>query len=361
MVTRGSHDEPTPPHDEPRAYGAPVDAIVLSGTHQNARRLIHGRNKAFLEIEGRPLVRHVVDALEGARHIGRIYVVGPRDELETALDGCPGVVCVPQEGKLLSNGWAAVRAMEAEHGDLAPEALRERPLLLLSCDLPLVTAGAVDDFVERAARLDRERPESNAMIVGIAEDEGLRPFYGDSERPGVRRPLVQMSEGLFRLSNIYVARPRKLEHSEFIQTSFNLRKAKDWHNVAKLVFSLFSQHGGWFAAWMTCRLQLAALLRRGQGRMYQRLRRGNTFPKIEKGVSAVLGGPVRLAVSPYGGLSLDVDEEEDYVLLRDRYREWMAVSEALDRQRMSTRDSDGQNVMISTDSSSQKKNGSVEK
>ncbi len=331
MVTTGPNDEPKPSRDKPGAYGAPVDAIVLSGTHQNTRRLIEGRNKAFLDIEGRPLVRHVVDALVSARHVGDIYVVGPVDDLEPALSGCPGVTLVPQEGKLLSNGWAAVRAMEAAHADLPGQVVAERPLLLISCDLPLISPGSVDDFLERAAALDARDPESNAMIVGVAEEAGLRPFYPRENVPGLERPLVQLHEGLMRLSNIYVARPRKLKYSEFLQTSFSLRKAKDWHNVAKLVLSLFSQHGGWFAAWMTCRLQLTAMLRHGQGRLYRRLRRGNTLEKIEKGVSDVLGGPVRVVVSPYGGLSLDADDEEDFRVLRARYGEWMAVVEALDR------------------------------
>ena len=82
---------------------------------------------------------------------------------------------------------------------------------------------------------------------------------------------------------------------------------------------------------MTCRLQLTAMLRHGKGRLYRRLRRGNTFDKIEKGVSTVLGGPVRLVVSPFGALSLDVDDEEDVRILRDRYDEWMSVVRAQDR------------------------------
>ncbi len=315
------------------AYGEPVDAVVLAGTHQNARRLVNGVNKAFLEIEGKPLVRHVVDALRAARHVGKIHVVGPRGELEPLLADVPGVVCVQQQGKLVSNGWAGVRSAEAAWGASSDAERDEQPVLLLSCDLPLVTPGAVDDFVERAARRDAADGRGNAMLVGVAEDAALRPFYGAQAHDGMERPLVQMREGLFRLSNIYVARPYKLKHSEFLQTGFNLRKAKDWQNVVKLMGKLFSQHGGWFAAWMTCRLQLTAMLRHGQGRLYRRLRTGNTFEKIERGVSTVLGGDVGLLPSPYGGLSLDVDDAEDFRLLEANYRAWMAVGIALDRQR----------------------------
>jgi GTP:adenosylcobinamide-phosphate guanylyltransferase len=308
-----------------------MDAIVLAGTHSNPRRLIQGRNKAFLEIDGRPLVRHVVDALVEARTVRHIYVVGPTDELAPLLIDVPAARCVPQEGKFVRNGWAGVHARDAEEPSLDEAERRERPLLLISCDLPLVSGGSIDDFIERCAAMDREAGCGHAMFVGVAEDSALRPFYG--VEAGMERPLVQMNEGLYRLSNIYVARPYKLEHWEFLQTSFNLRKAKDWHNVAKLVFSLFSQHGGWFAAWMTARLQLAAMLRHGQGRLYQRLRAGNTFEKIDRGVSTVLGGKVRLVDSPYGGLSLDVDDEADYELLRDHYHEWFGFVRALDRER----------------------------
>ncbi len=312
-------------------YAAPVDAIVLAGTHNNPDRLVRGRNKAFLDIEGRALVRHVVDALTAARTIGRVFVVGPKQELEAILADCPNTYCVQQEGKLVRNGWAGVHAMEAAGPELSREQLLERPVLVISCDLPLISGGAVDDFVGRCAAIDAASPESHAMFCGIAEKDGLTPFYGTADRPGVVRPLVQMNEGLVRLSNIYVFRPYKVTHAEFLQTSFTLRKAKDWHNVARLAFSVFSQPGGWFAAWMIFRLQLTYLLRTGRGALYRRLRKGNTFAKVEHGVGTVLGGSMKLVQSPYGGLSLDVDDEDDYAMLLANYREWIEVVNALDR------------------------------
>ncbi len=309
----------------PAAYAHPVDAIVLAGTHQNPRRLINGQNKAFLEIDGRPLVRHVVDALQAARHIGQVFVVGPRDDLEQAIDGRPGVHCVEQEGKMLSNSWAGIRAAEAHYRGLALEEVHQRPLLIISSDLPLISPASVDDFLIRCAETDRQAGIDHAMLTGAAEDDGLRPFYGHDGKPGIERPMVQLRNIELRLSNIYVARPRHLAHSEFLQTSFYLRKAKDWRNVLKLVFSLFRQHGGWEAAWVTVRLQLAAMLKKGRGRLYWKLREGNTVERVEKGVSTVLGGPVRIVVTPFGGLSLDVDDEEDYRVLSERYAEWIRV------------------------------------
>ena len=307
------------------AYPQAVDAIVLAGTHQNPRRLVNGRNKAFLEIEGMPLVHHVVDALVRARHVDRVYVVGPADELAGSLGGYTAVHCVPQEGKMLSNSWAAIRAAEAAYSHLPEAQVQARPLLIVSSDLPLITAEGVDDFIERCAAVDAEAGFDHALLVGVAEEEQLKLYYGDSERPGIQRPPVHLDSGLLRLANIYIARPRHLAHHEFLQTSFSYRKAKDWRNVMKLVISLFRQHGGWAAAWLTMRLQLAAMLSRGKGRWYQKIRAGNTVARVEDGVSTVLGGPVRMVETPFGGLSLDVDDADDYQVLISRYREWMPV------------------------------------
>ena len=71
------------------AYPFPLDAVVLAGTHQNLKRLICGRNKAFLEVGGQVLLRYVVNALLEAESIDQIFVVGPPDELLQELAGFP--------------------------------------------------------------------------------------------------------------------------------------------------------------------------------------------------------------------------------------------------------------------------------
>jgi molybdopterin-guanine dinucleotide biosynthesis protein A len=71
------------------AYPSPLDAIVLAGTDSNPKRMIQGRNKAFLEIGGQVLVRRVVEALVHASSIGQVYVVGPGAPLRQVLEGLP--------------------------------------------------------------------------------------------------------------------------------------------------------------------------------------------------------------------------------------------------------------------------------
>jgi len=309
------------------AYLFPLDAVVLAGTHQNQNRLIAGRNKAFLEVGGKLLIRYVVDALLAAERIGQVFVVGPEEELRQALSGYTSRVrVIAQRGKMLTNCWAGIEASEDFHRSDTDIPLHERPLLVISCDLPLVTARSVDDFICRCARLDNAAKTPFAMLAGVTDEPGVRPFHPEGDKPGIKRPFVELEFGRLRLANIYVGRPRKLANQEFLQTGFSYRKAKDWRNVVALIFNFFKSHGGWHAAWMTVRVQLTLMLSKGKGYWYRRLKKGNTRERVEKSISEVLGGPVKIVITPYGGLSLDVDDEEDFRILDGRYEDWAAIT-----------------------------------
>ena len=315
----------------PDVYPFPLDAVVLAGTHQNPKRLIAGRNKAFLEVAGEVLVRYVVNALVGAGSIDQIFVVGPSDELEKTLAGIsPRVKIIAQRGKMLTNCWAGIEASEDYHRHDSVIPVEERPLLIISCDLPLVTARSIDDFVARCAREDNKADEPYAMLAGVNDEPGVRPFHPTGDKRGIERPFVELEFGRLRLANIYVGRPRNLSHQEFLQTGFSYRKAKDWRNVVALTFNFFKSHGGWQAAWLTTRLQITLMLSKGKGRWYRRLKKGNTRERVENSVSRVLGGPIKVIVTPYGGLSLDVDDDEDFRILDACHEEWAAITAAVD-------------------------------
>lgn len=305
------------------AWPLPLDAIVLAGTDSNPKRMIQGRNKAFLEVGGEVLVRRVVEALLSASSIGLVFVVGPSEPLRKALDGLPGeVIIVEQVGRMLANTWAAIHASEARCLTGENGVDPERPLLFISCDLPLISAAAVDDFVARCARAEIAAQVHYSMFGGVAEEASLRRYYPEEGKPGIRRPYVHFSQELLRLANIYVARPRKLSHQEFLQTGFSYRKAKDWRNVMLLARSYLGQSGGWKAAWLTLKFQATLMASRRGGGLYHWLRKGNTMEKAELAMGTVLGGTVKMIITPYGGFSLDVDDEEDFQVLSLRFDDW---------------------------------------
>jgi len=308
------------------SFSEPVDAIVLAGTHSDPARWILGQNKAFLDMDGRPLVRHVVDALVAAKSIADIYVIGPVEEVRDALQGEPEKVhLIAQKGNMLANGWAGVHASEAKQAEDGHEHDSMRPFLVISSDLPIISPAALDDFVARCADDERASEQAYGLIVGVADEQALEPYARD----GIVRPFVELEFARIRLSNINIIRPWLLTNQGFLQTGFGFRKAINWRNVVGLAFSFLGQDGGFQAAWMTLRLQATLLARRRGGRLYRRLRQWNTREKVEARTGKVLGGPLRLVISPYGGLSLDVDDENDFRILTDRYHDWMAINDAV--------------------------------
>jgi len=313
------------------SYPFPLDAIVLAGTHEDPKRLIAGRNKAFLKVGGKLLFRHVVDALLDADRIGQVFVVGPAEELLDELANVsPRVKVIAQRGKMLSNCWAGIEASEDCHRNDPAIRVHDRPMLVISCDLPLVTGRSIDDFVSRCAREDNAAETPYAMLAGVVDEPGVSPFHPAGDRQGIKRPFVELEFGRLRLANIYVGRPRHLAHQEILQTGFSYRKAEDWRNVVALTFNFFKSAGGWHAARLTMRVQLTLMLSKRKGRWYRRLRKGNTRARVERSISDTLGGSVKIVITPFGGLSLDVDDEKDYRILNEYYEDWAAITAAVD-------------------------------
>ncbi|MBT8052806.1 MAG: NTP transferase domain-containing protein [Gammaproteobacteria bacterium] len=305
------------------AYPEPLDAIVLAGTDTNPRRMVEGQNKAFLNLGGEALVNRVVRTLLEAATIGNIYVVGPAQRLQAALAGLsPDIHIVEQSGGLMSNAWAAIRVSEARFRERSGGDDPLRPLLFISSDLPLISASAVDDFVLRCAHEDSVSDVKYAMLAGVAEESSLRQFYAEDDQEGIHRPYVNFSDCRLRLANIYVGRPRALSNQAFLETGFAHRKAEKLKNVMSLIWKFLGQSGGWRAAWFTFRLQLTLAASKKKGRLYRWLRSFNKTTDAERSCGDVLGGAVRIVITPYGGLSLDVDNDEDYQVLSKRFDDW---------------------------------------
>ena len=91
-----------------------VQAVLLAGD-RGASRAVRGRSKAFLEVAGKPMVVHVLEALLHTPEVSEVFAVGDTVRLEKALAefGClqlaasrgKPVQIVPQRNSLLENVW----------------------------------------------------------------------------------------------------------------------------------------------------------------------------------------------------------------------------------------------------------------
>ena len=307
-----------------------VDAIVLAGTHQDRRRLILGLNKAFLPLGNSLCLSFVLEALRGAQRVGRIFVVGPADELRRRLPPDRyGYLPVAETGRMLDNALAAYRHAEAIR---PPESPREEApaYLYITADVPLTVPEAIDDFVDRWHQAERERGEPMGLCPGLADDVALAPFYPQDSRRGIRRPYMELRRQRLRLANIYLARPSIIRNREILQDGFSARKLTQGKSVLRLMASFVRSPGGLRGVGHVAFFQAASVFERwGFPRLAAAAKDRLRLAEVERAASVMLGCPFAAVLTPYGGLSLDLDDESDYAIIRENLEEWRSHQAAL--------------------------------
>lgn len=126
-----------------------IDAIVLSGGIPKPDTLLYeytqGKPKALLDICGKPMIQWVLDALEGAKTINQIVIVGLTDE---SVVTCSKVrAFIPSLGDMMENGRAGVKKVL----ELNPKA---KHVLAASSDIPAIKPAIVDWVVNTASETD---------------------------------------------------------------------------------------------------------------------------------------------------------------------------------------------------------------
>jgi molybdopterin-guanine dinucleotide biosynthesis protein A len=137
-----------------------------------------GRDKALIDVGGRPLARVAADALAGAGASAVVAVGGDLAGLDAA--GLPAIADPrqgqgPLGGLLTALEWATAEVV-----------------VVLACDLPLVTAEAVTSVVAGLGQADVAVPvvdgrrqhllgawrrETSLPVLGLAYDQGVRAIW----------------------------------------------------------------------------------------------------------------------------------------------------------------------------------------
>ncbi|PIN70595.1 hypothetical protein COV93_00865 [Candidatus Woesearchaeota archaeon CG11_big_fil_rev_8_21_14_0_20_43_8] len=225
-----------------------VDTIIMAGT--NPLRPVKGKDcKALVEYKGRPIIDHVVQAHTWAHGVRHIYVVGPKDDLESALSWYTerGRVTVVQETDIKAGRFnegkrlidSAKRGLEKKFKD------NDDPYVLFSaCDIPKILFADLDLFLYRChALVQKSDPKPDYIQSVVRLEDELLMFDGLTEQ---ERPAPRFKEGAFRFGNIaYANATRCLEKTHLIDLAYSVRKGRD-HPI-KTATTMF----GW---WNTIRL-----------------------------------------------------------------------------------------------------------
>jgi molybdopterin-guanine dinucleotide biosynthesis protein A len=149
----------------------PFDAVVLAG---GSGRRLGGLDKAALRIGRLPLLDRALDAVQGA---SRIVVVGPPRAVPS------GVLVVSDRPP----GGGPVAALAA-----AAPALRSALVVVLACDMPFVTAAAVERLLAACDPTDAGPDAPGVDAALLVDGVGRRQYLAAAYRvPALTRVLAE--------------------------------------------------------------------------------------------------------------------------------------------------------------------------
>lgn len=231
-----------------------INCIVLAGSEDGQSD--HLSNKAFTKLQGRSMITYVIDALRASNCIKNIAVVGDNNQFQSLdID-----VVIDHNGSMLDNIKAGVNHF------------REDSMVLIStCDIPLLTGEAVEDFVKRAleTKADICYPIINRTTCELAYPEAKRTY-------------ATLREGQFTGGNLFMLKPAILDKCMYIaEQMISYRKSP---------------------AKMSRALGLPFLIKLATGKL--------TISEVEARAARLLNIQAKAIISDYAEIGNDVDKPE---------------------------------------------------
>ena len=300
-----------------------IDAVIAAGDGVAARKIFQ-RNKALLEVGGKPIIRRIVETLRASALVDKIAVVGPSRDFAQVLGGLD-VILVEQKRNMAENALAGFLATLPDYAGGQPStALAERhqakAVLGLSGDIPLLTVTELGQFIQRCDMRDCD------FASGYTAERVLARFGPRHDRPGIKMATMHTRHINVRQNNLHVFRGFKMLKSiDLILKIYEYRYQKDPFNVLRSLVEIFRQGPAALGQILGCYslLQFSALC---ESLGFQALERLTSYPitlaRLEQLGSALLGVRWRLVETDLGGAALDVDNEKDFLTLNFMYREW---------------------------------------
>lgn len=241
-----------------------VSAVVLGGRRNDGklREVSQAQWESLIEINGRPMVGYVLEALRGCRRVEHIALVGPAEA--SAMAAAHSAQLVPPSETLMD-------ALTSAAAVLPPD----RMMLVTTSDIPLVQADDIEEFLKLCDARDGQFYYSIVPKAVV-----------DTQCPGSRRTYYPTDHGPVTGGNAMLVHPDVLEPFR-AKAEFVYRHRKN---------------------------PVAMGLALGFGFVVKTLITGLTLDGIEQRFSDYLGLRARAIVVNRASIGVDVDKPEDYRL-----------------------------------------------
>ncbi|MCF8010122.1 MAG: nucleotidyltransferase family protein [Clostridiales bacterium] len=243
-----------------------IEALVLAGSRNEGelRYCSSASYEALIPLGAKYMVEYVVDALSAANSIGKIVIVGPGKELADRYD-FNNIQVVNPEGDMVQNALTGLKYLESS-----------TRILVVTADIPLITPGAVDDFVSLCGDQQAD------LYYPVIPREVINNYFGVN-----KRTYVNLKDGVFTGGNIFLLNP--------VMVSQCISKGEKLINARKSPLKL-------------CRLVGFIFL-------IKYLMKIVTLHSATRKASSLLEINGKAVISMYPQLGIDVDKPGDYDLV----------------------------------------------
>lgn len=272
----------------PTAKEKQLDVVILaSGVNQIP--LFEGYvpgYKALLPYHGKASIQYVLEALLGVPAVRNICIEGPRQLLQQEL----AAQLATRDGSLtlIEGGTTFLESLVLglEHFSTA------RRVLFVTADLPLVTSAAIQDFLDAG---ESAPARDAALAIAVVPRTCFTGAYTHFTKPFNRYRDIAICHG-----NLFLVDPQLLKVPQ-LQARIN-RFYAGRKNALLTTLAL-----GW-------RLALVYMIG-------VELLHVLTLRQLARFTSRQLGFTVAPVLVEHPGISIDVDEPDDYAFVRDRIEE----------------------------------------
>jgi molybdopterin-guanine dinucleotide biosynthesis protein A len=301
------------------------DAVLVAGEGESSYKVYH-QHKAFLKINNKCIINYVVDALQKVNSIREIYIVGLHDKLnevfkssDTDVEYSKPIHIIPQKSNLYENIWHTFLQTIPDGVDMeVPQnsAYRDKAVLIVPCDSPLLTSHEVEHFIRHS------QIENHDHVLGLTSKKNLEFFYPRDSKPGIKMAYLHLKEDSYRINNLHLVKPIRIENREYIQKMYQYRHQRNFKNMVLFGLSLLgkdkAKHYQYYFG-LQMGLLFASLGLESMVRLFRSL-----TPKkaLEKSISNIMKARFMGLEVPYAGAALDIDNDKDYEAMKIRFNEW---------------------------------------
>lgn len=244
-----------------------LDVVIMAGGPlPDALREFADRDyKGLLKFGERTMVEMVVDMIREVEGIGKVVCVGPVEIMNPVL-GDRVDEHVQSGEKMIETLRRGIDALEGAE-----------EVLICTCDIPLVTAEMVEDFIGTCR-------EAEADVYYPMVERSLN----EKKYPGMKRTYLKLREGTYTGGNIVLLKPEVLR--------------RQWGTIEQIM------------ALRKSPVKLLGLI--GFVFILKFLFKMLSARELEKKVESIVGCRVKAVEVKHPEIGIDVDKESDYLLVK---------------------------------------------